>query len=177
MIKSKKDYRLYLKEDLKAHKIARWNWYLRYRFPIVHYQRTLRKVEYNMNCKKGILNKIYLKCLEGSLINQGVKLGFSIGRNVFGPGLCLAHWGSIVVHKSTEVGENCKIHSAVNIGIKKGKCPVIGNNVYIGPGAKLFGGITIGDNVKIGANAVVNKDVPSNVTVVGIPARVVPVKQ
>lgn len=147
--------------------------YLKYRYPIVHYQRELRKVEYIMNCKRGMGNNIYRLYLESKLINLGIKLGFSIGRNVFGPGLCLAHWGSVVVHKATRVGNNSKIHSAVNIGVKNGKCPVIGNNVYIGPGAKLFGGITIGDNVKIGANAVVNKDIPSNVSVAGIPAQII----
>jgi len=100
-------------------------------------------------------------------------LGFTIPRNVFGPGLSIAHWGSIVVHPDVRVGNNCRIHSAVNIGVFNGKSPTIGNNVYIAPGAKLFGGITIGDNVTIGANAVVNKDVPSNVTVGGIPAKII----
>ena len=51
--------------------------------------------------------------------------------------------------------------------------PVIGDNCFIGPGAKIFGKINIGDNVAIGANAVVNKDVPSNVTVAGVPAKIV----
>ncbi|GAA3319001.1 hypothetical protein GCM10020331_024100 [Ectobacillus funiculus] len=55
----------------------------------------------------------------------------------------------------------------------KGAVPKIGNNVYIGPGAKIFGGITIGNNVSIGANSVVTKDVPDNVTVVGIPAKII----
>jgi len=61
----------------------------------------------------------------------------------------------------------------VNIGVFNGKCPTIGNNVYIGPGVKIFGGIAIGDNVTIGANAVVNKDIPSNVTVAGVPAKII----
>ena len=71
----------------------------------------------------------------------------------------------------------------VNVGTSAGldvnghfnntNAPTFGNNVYIGPGAKIFGKITIGDNVAIGANAVVNKDVPSNVTVGGIPARII----
>jgi serine O-acetyltransferase len=60
----------------------------------------------------------------------------------------------------------------VNIGLKNAKAPSIGSNVYIGPGAKLFGDICVGDNVVIGANAVVNRDIPNNVTVAGIPAKV-----
>lgn len=58
-------------------------------------------------------------------------------------------------------------------GYGKEGYPVIGDNCYIGTGAKIFGNITIGDNVKIGANAVVNKSFGSNVTIAGIPARVV----
>ena len=61
-------------------------------------------------------------------------------------------------------------------GNEKGKRhPTVGNNVFIGSGAKLLGNITIGDNVKIGANAVILKDIPSNVTVVGVPGKIVKV--
>ena len=59
------------------------------------------------------------------------------------------------------------------IGIHNNGVPMIGNNVYIGPGAKLFGPITIGDNVTIGANAVVNRDIPSNCVVAGVPAKII----
>ena len=111
--------------------------------------------------------------LKLKLMRLSIKLGFTIPRHVIGPGLSIAHWGSIVVHPGVRVGNNCRIHSAVNIGVFNGKCPIIDNNVYIAPGAKLFGGITIGNNVTIGANAVVNKDVPSNVTVGGIPAKII----
>lgn len=100
------------------------------------------------------------------------KLGFTIHKNCFGPGLNIRHYGSIVVNPKVKIGKNCVIHSGVNIGEVNGKAPVIGDNVYIGPGAKIFGGIRIGNNVKIGANAVVFKDCPEdNVTLVGVPAR------
>ena len=79
------------------------------------------------------------------------------------------------MHSDVEMGENCSVVSRVLIGTlglgKKG-VPVIGNNVYIGAGAKILGGIKIVNNVKIGANAVVLKDVPEGVTVVGIPAEI-----
>lgn len=62
----------------------------------------------------------------------------------------------------------------MNIGEDiNGKAPVIGNNVWIGPGAKLFGDITIGDNVMIGANSVVTKSFPDNVRIAGIPAKII----
>ncbi|MHB8075402.1 MAG: serine O-acetyltransferase [Desulfosporosinus fructosivorans] len=142
----------------------------RFSQPLIYFQLTLRKAEYYENCRKDILGKIYFNFLKFKLMKLSINLGFTIPRHVFGPGLSIAHWGSIVVHPDVRVGKNCRIHSAVNIGVFNGKCPTIGDNVYI-PGAKLFGGITIGDNVTIGANAVVNKDVPSNVTVGGIPAK------
>lgn len=67
--------------------------------------------------------------------------------------------------------ENCRILQQVTIGYNKDMKPTLGNNVYAG--AKVIGGIYIGNNVVIGANAVVTKDVPDNFTVVGIPAIIV----
>ena len=161
---------LYVTADLAAHYQTRYRWWFRVTRPLIHFQLTLRKAEYYENCRKNIPGRIYLTFLKLRLMKLSTNLGFTIPRHVFGPGLSLAHWGSIVVHPDVRVGKNCRIHSAVNIGIFKGKCPIIGDNVYI---AKLFGGITIGNNVTIGANAVVNKDVPSNVTVGGIPAKII----
>ena len=173
MIKSKQEYRVYITADLAAHYQTRYRWVFRFSQPLLHFQMTLRKTEYYENCRNDILGRIYLLMLKLKLMRLSIKLGFTIPRHVFGPGLSIAHWGSIVVHPGVRVGNNCRIHSAVNIGVFNGKCPIIGNNVYIAPGAKLFGGITIGNNVTIGANAVVNKDVPSNVTVGGIPAKII----
>ena len=102
-----------------------------------------------------------------------IRLGLSIPLGVFGPGLSIAHYGTIVVNKNACVGVNCRIHPGVCIGVAHGRAPTIGDNVYIGPGAKIFGGVTVGDNAAIGANAVVNKDVPPGVTVAGNPARIV----
>ena len=103
-----------------------------------------------------------------------VKLGFSIPINVFGPGLSLPHRGNIIVNPQTRIGENCRIHVGVNIGAHHDKAPLIGNNVYIGPGAIIFGDIEIADNVSIGANATVNKSFNEpNVVIAGTPAKVV----
>ena len=83
----------------------------------------------------------------------------------------------MVIGETAIIGDNVTMFHGVTLGgtgKEKGKRhPTIGNNVFIGSGAKLLGNITIGDNVKIGANAVVLKDVPSNVTVVGIPGKIV----
>ena len=78
-----------------------------------------------------------------------------------------------VISDNVVIGENCKIHTGTNIGATNGddKAKIIGNNVYIGPGAKLVGGGRISDNVVIGANAVVTGSVEEGITVGGIPAR------
>ena len=65
----------------------------------------------------------------------------------------------------------------VNIGAYEGGVPVIGDDVYIGPGAKIFGDIAIGNNVSIGANAVVNKSFPDDVIIAGIPAKIIKSKE
>lgn len=72
----------------------------------------------------------------------------------------------IVIAGGAVIGKNVTISHQVTIGRSRGKAPVIGDNVYIGPGAKVFGGIRVGDNVKIGANCVVCQDVPNNATIV-----------
>ena len=88
---------------------------------------------------------------------------------MIGPGLYIGHFGGIIVSSAAVIGENCNISHGVTIGAagtrQRGGVPRIGNNVYIGPGAKVFGRITIGNNVKIGANCVVHKDVPENAVV------------
>ncbi len=79
------------------------------------------------------------------------------------------HWGSIAISGGTRIGPNARVHSCVNItGVKS-----IGKNVYLGPGAKLFGEITVGDNVSIGANTVVAINLPDDVTVMGNPGRII----
>ncbi|MGA9138670.1 MAG: hypothetical protein WBZ29_00490 [Methanocella sp.] len=78
----------------------------------------------------------------------------------------------VVINKMARIGKNCFIAHQVTIAYSKG-VPVIGNNVYIAPGAKLFGGIKIGNNVVIAANSVVIRDVPDNCLVGGVPAKII----
>ena len=106
-----------------------------------------------------------------------MKLGFSIPINVFGPGLAIVHYGTIVVSAGSRIGKNCRIHEGVTIGATNGssKAAVIGDNVFIGTGAKIIGELRISSNVAIAANAVVVSDVISEngCTVGGIPAKVI----
>ena len=99
---------------------------------------------------------------------------------IIGKGLFIDHGTGVVIGETAIIGKNVTIFHGVTLGgtgKEKGKRhPTIGNNVFIGSGAKLLGNITIGDNVKIGANAVIVKDVPSNVTIVGVPGKIVKIK-
>ena len=99
-----------------------------------------------------------------------------------GNGTILGYGGmGIVIHTNAKIGENCMILQQVTIGTsvsffdtkKLHPVPIIEDNVYIGSGAKILGGITIGEGSVIGANAVVTKSVEANSLVLGIPGRVV----
>jgi len=91
-----------------------------------------------------------------------------------GKGLMLPHPNGVVIHGEARIGDDCMIMQQVTVGmIDEGEVPVIGNRVYIGAGAKIIGNVTVGDGARIGANAVVVNDVPSNATAVGIPARII----
>ena len=97
-----------------------------------------------------------------------------IGRGAeFGPGFVLIHATGVVINGQVIGGENVLIEHQVTIGAERRQSPRIGNNVFIGAGAKIIGQITIGDHSRVGANAVVLDDVPAYATVAGIPARVV----
>ena len=91
-----------------------------------------------------------------------------------GPGLFIQH-GRATGVMAQRIGENCFINQHVVVGYKNlgDRPPIIGNNVAIRAGAKIFGPVEIGDNSIIGANAVVFKDVPPNCTVIGVPGRTV----
>lgn len=173
MITNKRDLIFYLLADAESHDVTSWKWWYRFKRPTLSFQRSLRYFEYHKNRSPKGLGWLWLLWLHVKFRLLSIYLGFTIPPNTCGPGLCLPHYGTIVISPSAILGENCRIHVCVNIGLKNGKAPTIGNNVYIGPGAKLFGGIRIGDNVVIGANAVVNCDFPSNVSVAGVPARII----
>ena len=109
----------------------------------------------------------------------GYKYSFDISyRAKIGKGFQIAHFGYIVIPRGTVIGENCRVRPGVVIGRKdvigegSPRGNVIGSHVEFGVGCKVMGPVTIGDDVVIGANAVVTKDIPSNSVVAGIPARV-----
>src|SRR5713226_6905313 len=94
-----------------------------------------------------------------------------------GKGFFIDHGMGVVIGETTEIGDYVTLFQGVTLGgtgKERGKRhPTLGNHVVVGAGAKILGGIRIGDNVKIGANSVVLKSVPANSTVIGVPARVI----
>lgn len=173
MINSPSDYRRFRRQDLEQYGLKSWRWWYGLKYPTVAFVMHLRNLEYISNCRKDTIGKVYLQFLKLTFRFRSIFLGFTIPPNTCGPGLTINHWGTIVISPLSKIGQNARINVCVNIGLKDGLAPTLGDNVYIGPGAKIFGGVKIGNNVKIGANAVVNKDFPDNVTVVGAPARIV----
>ena len=148
--------------------------------PVFRFIVLLRFNEYLLNSKKILLLRVFFIFWYRRL---GVRLGFSIPLNVFDYGLGIVHYGLVIVNTDARIGKNCRIHAGVNIGGSAGfkkkedikrYAPTIGDNTYIGPGAKLFGPINIGNNCVIGANAVVNKSFEDdNITIGGVPARII----
>ena len=111
-----------------------------------------------MLCNK--LNSICCRCI--------------IGRGAtFGPRFVLIHSDGVVINSDVVGGSDIKLEHQVTIGAEKGQTPRLGNGVFVGAGAKIIGAVTIGAAAKIGANAVVTKDVPPGATAVGIPARII----
>jgi len=112
-----------------------------------------------------------------------VRLGFSIGPNIFGPGVAIVHYGLLVIDPTTRIGKNCRVHMGTHIGgtpkfvppedVPK-YSPRIGDNAYLGPGCKIYGPVRIGDDCVVGANAVVTKSfVDRGLVIAGVPAKII----
>ncbi|MCU0703354.1 MAG: hypothetical protein MUF18_05120 [Fimbriiglobus sp.] len=100
-----------------------------------------------------------------------------IGRGAeFGPGFVLIHSQGVVINGSVRGGRDVRIEHQVTIGAEKGQSPLLGDDVFVGAGAKILGPVCVGNGAKIGANAVVVQDVPAGATAVGIPARMIHVR-
>jgi len=183
MIKTKQDYEYYLEADRialgRTKKLSlRWRLIRLLIEPdyVWDFQKLLRKVEYLTNKKCNIFDRINRVIQYRKFYRLSLKLGYYIHPNNFGPGLCIIHPGGIMVNADVRIGANCVISNHVTIGFEtrfsEGDPPTIGNNVYIGPGARIFGSITIADNIAIGAGSVVNKSfTEEGITIAGVPAK------
>lgn len=173
MINSKNDYLKYLKQD----KLALGK---NYKSPkLVHdeiwrFEILLRKTEYYVNCKKTFIGKLYSKVLQFLYYKKRLKYNTYIPLNVFGPGRSIAHFGSIIVNGNAKIGKNCRIQDSVTIGATNGAsdAPVLGDNIFIGSGARIIGKVNIASDIAIGSNAVVvNNFNESGITIGGVPAK------
>lgn len=170
MIQSKDDLKRYLAiEEKKYHK----KWY--YDLPIMmteqqvlyKHARFLRKAEYAAN--SGKLSRVWYLF---RLLRIQTRYGISIPLNVLDEGFEMAHLGSVIINAGAHIGKNAKLHPGVCVGANHDKAPTIGDNVYLGPGAKVFGDIVLADNIQVGANAVVTKScAKEGAILVGIPAK------
>ena len=118
-----------------------------------------------------LLYKVLFKLIQ---IITGIELPAEV--NV-GKNFVIDHFGGIIISGYASFGDDCRIRNGVVVGLKnidQPIAPIIGNRVDIGAGAKLLGPIKIGDDVIIGANAVVITDVPNNSIAVGVPAIIKP---
>lgn len=136
---------------------------------------------YNKLKKIPVINKLTgLHCLIWLKISQiisglSIPVGLKLGKGIF-----ISHAGTIIINSNCEVGDNCNFapDTVIGFGILDGISgyPKIGNRVFVGPGAKIFGPIVIGDDVAVGANAVINKSVPDKAVVAGVPGKIVSYK-
>ncbi|WP_395640196.1 hypothetical protein [Pseudolysinimonas sp.] len=173
MIDSRDALRRYLAADLAAHGLSRWRSHYRLTKRIVYFQRLLRRSEYWSNCRRDPVGLAMAVALRLRVKLLGERMGYSIPRNTFGPGLSIAHTGTIVVNMNARVGANCRIHQGVTIGEARGRYPVIGDDAQLAPNSLVIGA-TLGDRVHVWPGAVVTRDFPSDSDLAGVPARVVP---
>jgi len=179
MIRSSRDLMTYLRADLSnmGHNHLVWAMVVN---PVARVTAIMRTTEYLLNTGKP---RVFYMISAFWFRSLSIRLGFSLGTNIFGPGVAIIHHGLLVVNPNARIGRNCCIHMGVHIGgsaqfvakeIAHRYVPHIGDNVYIGPGAKLYGPIRIGDNCTIGENAVVTKSFEqSGLTIGGVPAKII----
>lgn len=142
---------------------------------IQQWQKCSRKKDYHQSHSKNIINKILYIYYTYKVFRLSEKLGIEIPTKNIGEGLLLHHFGSTIVNGNAIIGKNLHLHGNNCIG-NKGKhnspCPIIGDNVTLGVGAKVIGGIHIADSITVGAGAVViDSFEEEGIVIGGIPAR------
>ncbi len=174
MIDGRQTYKRYLEQDRLALGRRRDRRPKLFGDEIWKFEILLRRVEYDVNCRRGLSARIIGGYHKARFHRLSVRLGFTIPPNVFGPGLAIPHYGTIVVHGAARVGRNCRLQEGVTIGATGGshEAALIGDNCYFGSGAKVIGAVRIADDVAVGAGAVVTRDITEpGTTWAGVPAR------
>lgn len=179
MIRNKEDFKRYVAEDSKFYpKRSFFNLYILQssKALISLYLYFMRKIEYINTCKMSLggVKKVLCVYYHYRMRRLSWKLGFQFPEGVFGEGVHIFAYGTIIVNPNARIGKNCIIYPGVTIGGRSyDGYPTIGDNVFIGLGAKVIGKVTVGNNVIIAPNAVVTHDVPDNAIVGGVPAKII----
>ncbi len=181
MIQSKRDLFDYLKHDNNGYGLLPWHkrWLKKLggseNYCVNEFFRILRYYEYAISTH----NKFLILFWKLRYNHARSKAQMYVAPFTFDKGVNIVHPGFLRVDEWIKIGFNCTILPNVLFGRKNSMDPVntdkiiVGNNCYISTGAVILGPIRIGNNVIIGANAVVNKDVPDNTVVAGIPAKII----
>ena len=181
MIQSKKDLNFYLHEDAKCYNLTnRVKYFVRILYGgedahILRYLKTLRRYEYYHNCSVTIIDKLVGYYYRYRWMRLSLRYNLHIGRNMIGYGFHILHLTGGCIVNCESIGNYCRINAGVIVGNKDKPSAIatIGNNVRLSAGCKVFGKITISDNVVVAPNAVVTKSVPPNCVVAGIPAKII----
>lgn len=170
------DFKRRMEEELrcydtsfKAFLLGYDSWY------IGTYIRCKRHAYYYHN--KSLTHKVICGLNKWLMRKIGRNLGFQFGTASIGFGIKIFHWGSIVINSKAIIGDNFCVYPGVCIGwTADDGVPKIGNNVTFFTNSGAYGGITIGNNVTVAANAVVTHDIPDNCIVAGVPAKIIKYK-
>jgi len=146
-------------------------------YEIFRWSCALRCAEYYGKQKqksRNVWNRVLFLYYYRKMNILGGQLGYFVSTNVLGKSVKIFHRGNIIINYRSVIGEGCKFHGDNCVGNngENIECPVLGKNVDVGIGAKIIGGVTIADNIKIGANAVVTKSFTEpGITIAGVPAK------
>lgn len=178
MIKTKSDLKEYIRKDCEKYGV-KFTFFHPFiyseTYNVYRYLRTLRYLEYYLNNKHGIFNTLMYFYYWYNHRRLSQKTMMTIAPNTLGKGCLIMHPGFRRIVPSTKVGVNCTILPNVLLGKKHpGDCRIeIGDNCYISTNVTILGPVKIGDNVIIGAGAVVVSDIPDNTVVAGVPAKII----
>jgi len=186
MIESKQDLHFYIAEDSKRNLQGKSISFLKYYTKLFigvedvcacHYLKCLRKYEYAINCRKGLIAKFFRIYYKTRHMWLSVRYHLWIPPNTVGYGIWLLHFrsGGGIILNASSMGNYCSANAFVVVGNKDSQdnTAIIGDNVTLTLGAKVIGKVYIGNNVLIAPNSVVVKDVPDNCVVSGIPAMII----
>ncbi len=174
MIFSKTDLKFYIMADMMMNR-GKYKWSLKDRIKhfvmpdyIMRYLKSMRYCAYYHNVQHITPPDLILRPFHEIRYRKlGIKLGLSIGVNTLGYGVVIPHYGTIVIGNSNRIGNYAVLHTSSCIS-DNGK--TIGDALYLASGAKMTSKLTLGNNISIGANSVVNKSFDSNCMIAGTPA-------